>query len=82
MLNLNHFSQKIHIANNALLLLCTELKLLYVKLLRFQVLTAASMKLAVFWSVVPCGLVKVDQHFRGARCRHHHRPDDGGSKHL
>jgi hypothetical protein len=36
---------------------------------RFQVLTAASMKMVVFWVVAPCSLVM-------------NRPDVGGSKHL
>jgi hypothetical protein len=48
---------------------------------RFQVITAASMKMAVFWVVVPCSLLEVYQRFRSACCLHH-RPDDGGSKHL
>jgi hypothetical protein len=33
---------------------------------RFQVLTAASMKMAVFWVVAPCGLVGVYRRFRSA----------------
>jgi hypothetical protein len=37
---------------------------------RFQVLTAASMKMAVFWVVAPCSLVKF-RHFRGACYLHH-----------
>jgi hypothetical protein len=48
---------------------------------RFQVLTAANMKMTVFWDVVPCGMVEHDWHFRGAYCLHH-LPDEGGSKHL
>jgi hypothetical protein len=40
----------------------------------FEVLTAVSMKMAVFWVVAPCSLVKFYQR--------HHRPDDGGSKDL
>jgi hypothetical protein len=32
---------------------------------RFQVLTAASMKMAVCWDVVPCGLVEFYRRFRG-----------------
>jgi hypothetical protein len=44
-------------------------------IVRFQVLTAASIKMALFWVVAPCSLV-VYRRFRGAR------PDDGGSKHL
>jgi hypothetical protein len=38
----------------------------------FEVLTAVSMKIAVFWVVAPCSLVEVYQR----------RPDDGGSKDL
>jgi hypothetical protein len=37
-------------------------------------------KKAVFWVVVPCSLVDIYQHFRGACCLHHQ--DDGGSKDL
>jgi hypothetical protein len=37
--------------------------------LGFEVFTAVSMKMAVFWVVAPCSLV-------------HYRPDDGGSKDL
>jgi hypothetical protein len=44
----------------------------------FEVLTAVSMKIAVFWVVAPCSLVEVYQRFRGP-CD---RPDDGGSKDL
>jgi hypothetical protein len=42
----------------------------------FEVLTAVSMKMAVFWVVAPCNRVEVYQRFRGDR------PDDGGSKYL
>jgi hypothetical protein len=38
---------------------------------RLQVLTAASMKLRVFWDVAPCSLIEVDWRFRGAYCLHH-----------
>jgi hypothetical protein len=48
---------------------------------RFQVLTAASMKMAVFWVVALCSLVEVYSRFRGAYCLHH-CPDYVGSKHL
>jgi hypothetical protein len=34
----------------------------------FQVLTAASMNMTVFWDVVPCSLVEIDRRFRGAYC--------------
>jgi hypothetical protein len=39
---------------------------------RFQVLTAASMKfIFVFWDVLPCKII-VDRRFRGTCCLHHH----------
>jgi hypothetical protein len=38
---------------------------------RFQVITTASMKFRVFWDVAPCSHVEVDSHFRGAYCLHH-----------
>jgi hypothetical protein len=34
----------------------------------FEVLTAVSTKMAVFWVLVPCSLVEVHQRFRGACC--------------
>jgi hypothetical protein len=37
---------------------------------RFQVLTAESMKMAVFWVAVPCSLVEVCRRFRSACCLH------------
>jgi hypothetical protein len=40
-------------------------------LVRFQVLTATSMKMAVLWDVAPCSLVEIDQRFRGDSCLHH-----------
>jgi hypothetical protein len=39
---------------------------------RFEVLTAASMKMAVFWVVAPRNLVEVYRRFRGTCCLHHH----------
>jgi hypothetical protein len=39
-------------------------------LVRFQVLTAASMKMTVFWHVA-CSLVEVYRRFRGAFCLHY-----------
>jgi hypothetical protein len=38
---------------------------------RFQVLIAASVKMAVFWVVAPCSLVEVYRRFRGACCPHY-----------
>jgi hypothetical protein len=41
-----------------------------IKLVRFQVLTAASMMFrAVFWDILPCKIVY--RRFRGAYCLHH-----------
>jgi hypothetical protein len=37
----------------------------------FEVLTAVSMKMAVFWVVAPWSLVEVYQRFRGPCCLHH-----------
>jgi hypothetical protein len=42
------------------------------RLMLFQVLTAKSVKMAVFWGVAPCSLVEVYCRFRGAYCLHHH----------
>jgi hypothetical protein len=50
-------------------------------IVRFQVLTAASMKFRVFWDILPHSQIDVDQRFRGACCLHH-QGDDGGSTHL
>jgi hypothetical protein len=45
---------------------------------RFQVLTAASMKFRfVFWDVLPCKII-VDRRFRGT-CYLHHQGDDSSS---
>jgi hypothetical protein len=45
---------------------------------RFQVLTAASMKFRVFWDVLTCSQIDVDRRFRGLCCLHRQgdeRPD-------
>jgi hypothetical protein len=39
---------------------------------RSQVLTAASIKMAVFWGVAPCSVVEVYRRYRGIFCLHHH----------
>jgi hypothetical protein len=39
--------------------------------LTFHVLTAASMKLRIFWDVLPCFLLNIDRRFRGSYCLHH-----------
>jgi hypothetical protein len=38
---------------------------------RFEVLTAASMKMTVFWFAAPRSLVEIYRLFRGACCLHH-----------
>jgi hypothetical protein len=44
---------------------------------------AESMKIKVFWDIMPCSL-GVDRHFRGAYFLHYRGddPDDGGSTHF
>jgi hypothetical protein len=37
----------------------------------FEVITAVSTKMGVFWDVTPCSLVEVYQRFRGPCCLHH-----------
>jgi hypothetical protein len=44
---------------------------------RFQVLTAMSTKITVFWDIALCCLLESDQHFRGAHCLH-----QGDESHL
>jgi hypothetical protein len=46
-----------------------------------EILTVASIKMAVFWVVALCSLVEVCRRFTGACCFHHHDdcPNDGGS---
>jgi hypothetical protein len=38
---------------------------------RFQVLTAVSMKMIAYWNIAPCSLVVEDLRFRGSYCLHH-----------
>jgi hypothetical protein len=40
-------------------------------LVGFEVLTAVSMKIAVFWDIAPCSLIEVYQRFRGPCCLYH-----------
>jgi hypothetical protein len=52
-------------------------------LVRFQSLTAASMKMSVLWNVAPCDLIEVHRRFRGAWLpviRPTRRHDDGGRR--
>jgi hypothetical protein len=48
---------------------------------RFQILTAASMKMTVFWDIARWNMVECSRRFRGAYCLNR-QGDDGGSKHL
>jgi hypothetical protein len=47
----------------------------------FQVITAACMKMAVFWVVAPCSVIEACRRFRGASCLHH-LGDDSHLQHL
>jgi hypothetical protein len=49
---------------------------------RFKVLTAVSMKMAVFWFVAPCSLVEVCHNVSEVLAASTHRPEYGGSKDL
>jgi hypothetical protein len=51
--------------------LCREQQKKLIMSLGFEVLTAVSMKMAVFCVVAPCSLVEVYQSFRGPCCLHH-----------
>jgi hypothetical protein len=51
----------------------------YGNIVGFEVLTAVSTKMAVFWVVAPCSLVEVYQRFRGPCCLLHQ--GDGSSSH-
>jgi hypothetical protein len=48
-----------------------------IKYVGFEILTAVSTKMAVFWVAAPCSLVEVYLRFRGPCCLHH-QGDDGG----
>jgi hypothetical protein len=37
----------------------------------FEVLTALSTKMAVFWIVKPCSMIEINQRFGGPCCLHH-----------
>jgi len=39
---------------------------------RFQVYTAASMKITDFWDILPCSFVEIDGHFGGTYSLRHH----------
>jgi hypothetical protein len=48
-----------------------SVKLFFQQWVRFQVLTAESMKVTVSWDVALCSLVEIDRRFRGAYCLHY-----------
>lgn len=51
--------------------------------MRFEALTSASFKIAVFWVYGPCSLSEIYRRFRDARRLHQDDlPEDGGSRHL
>jgi hypothetical protein len=57
---------------------------LHLQLMRFQVLTAATMKLKTFWDIAQCGLVEVDRRseVHTASINRANLPHDRGSTHL
>jgi hypothetical protein len=48
---------------------CPQIKT--INSVRFQVFTAASIKLKVFWGILPCSQTDFDRRFRGTCCLHH-----------
>jgi hypothetical protein len=58
-----------------MLRLAAGLRRLKITRVGFEVLTAVSTKMAVFWVVAPCSLVEVYQRFRGPCCLHHQGDD-------
>jgi hypothetical protein len=52
--------------------------LIEVSYVRFQGLTASSMRMTVYWVIAPCCRVEVYRRFRGAFCIHH----QGGKRAL
>jgi hypothetical protein len=45
--------------------------MVYIHLVRFEVFTASSMKIGVFWYVAPDSVADIDRRFREAYCLHH-----------
>jgi hypothetical protein len=62
--------QKLQSDRNFKCIECNRVQL-YELYARFQVLTAACMKIRAFWDIAPCSLIVVDHHFRGVYCLHH-----------
>jgi hypothetical protein len=57
--------------NDATNLTITKNRLTYV---RFQVLTASSIKVTVFWDLASCSLIEINRSSRSAYCIHHQVP--------
>jgi hypothetical protein len=53
-----------------------------VKHVRFQALTAASIKMTVFLVVAPCSIVEIDRRHGRSYCFNHQANDNGGIKYL
>jgi hypothetical protein len=70
-------TDELHFALTFLLKPQAVLRLHCIWYVRYEVLTAANMRMAVFWVVAPCSLVEVHRRFRRACCLHHQgdRPD-------
>jgi hypothetical protein len=47
--------------------------ILQLMIVRFEVITAADMKMSVFWIAVPCSLIQIYRHFKGACYLLHHQ---------
>jgi hypothetical protein len=74
-LRLNVLSFKLTRHNLLLVLRCQN-----TTIVKFKVLTAASMKMIVFRNIAPCSLGDTGRDFRGAYCLHHYinRSDEIG----
>jgi hypothetical protein len=59
---------------------CTLCMVITFPVMKFQVLTATGMKMAVLWVVALCGLAEDYRRFRGACYLHHFGDDDGDRK--
>jgi hypothetical protein len=66
-----HFRNRILNKRSIPLHFTAEYNIKLIKSARFQVLTATSIKKAVFWDVAQCILVYIGRRFRGAYCLHH-----------
>jgi hypothetical protein len=72
MLTVSGSAKRVRLVMDIIKLYLSVKNIIYV---RFKILTAASMKMIVFWDLAPCGLVEIDLRFRGAYCLHHQEDD-------